>query len=54
MKLFSGNACIVDSLALFCCYQVISLGAGFDSSYFRLKDNGTLSNTRILEVYDIS
>ena len=30
--------------------QIISLGAGFDSSYFRLTNSGALSNTRYLEV----
>ncbi|XP_065053055.1 tRNA wybutosine-synthesizing protein 4-like [Rhopilema esculentum] len=30
--------------------QIISLGAGFDSCYFRLKDKACLSNTRYLEL----
>ena len=38
---------------LFYSVQIISLGAGFDSSYFRLKDKGALSNTRFLEVSNV-
>jgi len=30
--------------------QIISLGAGFDSSYFRLRDKGALLSTRFLEI----
>eukprot|EP00112_Aurelia_sp_Birch-Aquarium-sp1_P016678 Seg3801.4 transcript_id=Seg3801.4/GoldUCD/mRNA.D3Y31 product="tRNA wybutosine-synthesizing protein 4" protein_id=Seg3801.4/GoldUCD/D3Y31 len=30
--------------------QIISLGAGFDSCYFRLRDQGILCNTRFLEI----
>ena len=31
--------------------QIVSLGAGFDSTYFRLKKQGLLTNTLFIEVH---
>ena len=33
-----------------CVYQIVSLGAGFDSAYFRLKAEGLLQDAAFYEV----
>ena len=33
-----------------CAFQVLSLGAGFDTTYFKLSSNGKLQHTVYIEV----
>ena len=51
MAMKSQNLCqLTTSCLVYCILQVISLGAGFDSAFFRLQASGHLQKVTFIEV----